>query len=181
MAAAAAARVGLFQSRVGGGGDRPGRRAAARGARGQAKNRLPGDAHRVVQAVFVEHPEQLGRRAREPDQTKRGQHGVPQDQQSLEPEPGAVAHHAPKPEHQQRVHGAVVEAVGPVLGHPLPRPLVVEVLLEVEHVRVVGVLRVHQTDHGDCVAVVVTVVRWWRSSTGEPVWCPDSDETDGRG
>lgn len=106
--------------------------------------RLPGDAHRMVQTVFVEDAEQFGRRAREPDQTERGQHRVPQHQQPLEPESGAVAHHAPEPEHQQCVDGAVVEPVGPVLGHPLPRPLVVEVLLEVEHVRVVGRLREHR-------------------------------------
>lgn len=112
----------------------------------------------MVQTVFVEHPEQLRRRARESDQTERGQHGVPQDQQALEPEPGAVAHHAPEPEHQQRVDGTVVEPVGPVLGHPFPRPLVVEVLLEVEHVRVVGLLRVHQADHGGGGAVDVVVV-----------------------
>lgn len=108
----------------------------------------------MVQAVFVEYAEQLRRGAREPDQTERGQHGVPQDQQALEPEPGAVAHHAPQPEHQQRVNGTVVEPVGPVLGHPFPRPLVVEVLLEVEHVRVVGLLRVHQADHRDGAVVV---------------------------
>lgn len=96
----------------------------------------------MVQPVFVEHAEQLGRGAREPDQAERGQHGVPQDQQAFEPEPGAVAHHPPQSEHQHGVQSTVVEPVGPVVGHPLPGPLVVEVLLEVEHVRIVGRLRV---------------------------------------
>lgn len=97
----------------------------------------------MVQSVFIENPEQLGRRPGEADQAESGQHHVPQHQQPLEPEAGPVAHHTPEPEHQHGVDGAVVEPVGPVLGHPLPRPFVVEVLLEVEHVRVVGRFRVH--------------------------------------
>lgn len=110
---------------------------------------LPGDADRVMQPVLIEHAEQFGRSAGEPDQAERGQHGVPQDQQSLEPEAGAVAHQPPEPEHQDGVRGRVVEPVGPVLDHPLPRRLVVEVLLEVEHVRVVGRFLVrHDADHG---------------------------------
>jgi len=106
----------------------------------------------MVQAVFVEHPEQLGRRPGESDQAERGQHGVPQYQQPLEPETGPVAHHPPEPEHQHGVYGAVIEPVGPVFGHPLPRPFVMEVLLEVEHVRIVGRFGVHhKADHGDVV------------------------------
>lgn len=110
---------------------------------------LPGDADRVVQPKFIEHADQFGRGAGEADQTERGQHGVPQDQQTLEPEAGAVAHQPPEPEHQDGVHGGVVEPAGPVLDHPLSRRLVAEVFLEIEHVRVVGRFRVHHdADHG---------------------------------
>lgn len=114
---------------------------------------LPGDAHRVVQSVFVEHAEQLGRGAREPDQTERGQHRVPQHEQTLEPEPGAVSHQPPQTEHQSGVRGAVVEPAGPVIDHPLARRLVVEVLLEVEHVRIVGRLRIDEEANHGCRAV----------------------------
>jgi len=75
----------------------------------------------MVQAVFVEHAEQFGRRPDEPDQTERGQHGVPQDQQTLEPETGAVAHQPSDAEHQRGVYGAIIEPVGPVLDHPFSR------------------------------------------------------------
>lgn len=110
---------------------------------------LPGDADRVVQPEFIEHADQFGSGAGEADQTERGQHGVPQDQQTLEPEAGAVTHQPPEPEHQDGVHGGVVKPAGPVLDHPLSRRLVAEVFLEIEHVRVVGRFRVHHdADHG---------------------------------
>jgi len=112
----------------------------------------------MVQSVFVEHAEQFGRRPGEADQAERGQHHVPQHQQALEAKTGPVAHHPSEPEHQHGVYGAVVEPVGPVLGHPLPSPFVVEVLLEVEHVRVVGLFGVHESDHGYVVVFRVTVV-----------------------
>jgi len=111
---------------------------------------LPGDAHRVMQPVLVEHAEQLGRGAGEPDQAERGQHRVPQHEQAFEPEPGAVAHEPPQTEHQGGVRGAVVEPAGPVMDHPLAGRLVVEVLLEVEHVRVVGRLRMYQEANHGC-------------------------------
>lgn len=112
---------------------------------------LPGDADRVVQPELIEHAEQFRRGTGEADQAERGQHGVPQDQQALEPEAGAVAHQPPEPEHQDGVHGGVVEPAGPVLDHPLPRRLIIEVFLEIEHIRVVGRFRVHHdTDHGYC-------------------------------
>lgn len=52
--------------------------------------------------------------------------------------PGSALHVMLAAEYEQHVHADVVESDRPVFGHPFPRVLVYELILEVEYVRIVG-------------------------------------------
>lgn len=110
---------------------------------------LPSHTHRMVQSIFVKNPEQFRSCSSETHQTESGQHCIPQNKQALEPKSGTVPHHSAQTEHQRCINSAVVKSVCPIICHPLPCPFVVEILFEVEHVRIVGRLGVSQQSHHD--------------------------------
>lgn len=70
--------------------------------------------------------------------TEHCQRCIPEYEKTAELKSGSVLHEVLAAENDEHVNAAVVEDPRPVLDHPAPGLLVDEVILEVEHVRVVG-------------------------------------------
>lgn len=108
-----------------------------------------GHAHAVVEAVVGERVQELRPGPAGPHDAEDRQGGVPEGEHPAQLEPRPVLHQVLPPEDEHHVRAHVVEALGPVLGHPHAALLVDEAGLEVEDVRVVGERDLRVLLHGE--------------------------------